>query len=187
MFAAFEYFKTSLPGEWDVGEAEQGILTNNTGINALLRVFSDVLEYVIDETGMHPKQLEASSIVEMCKPMFSAIVDFYKSLSPELRDEIKHQYGGKGVTKHWRYFQYAIRKKYPGFNPPGLDQWWADNSKQYNEEAKDKLKKISDVVRNGYGISCRKKIGHSHMLLMSIYINVLKSSLLRKGAKQVLD
>lgn len=157
----FEFFRDALPDEWESGEEGQGILTNNTGINALLRIFSDVLEYVVNETGIQPRQKAPKDLLAQCRPMFSAVVEFYKNMTPEIRDEIKHQYGGKGVVKHWRYFQKAIKDEYPGFSPAGLDEWWADNSKQHNEETQRMLEEIATQVarwvwdflsEKGYGI-----------------------------------
>ena len=146
LHACFRYFRNSLPDEWESGEAGQGILTNNTGINALLRIFSDVLEYVVGETGIQPRKMAPNDVLDQCRPMFSAVVTFYENLSPDMRDEIKHQYGGKGVVKHWRYLQKAIKDKYSGFSPTGLDQWWADNSKQHNDETREMLAQITKQV-----------------------------------------
>lgn len=147
LYAAFGYLKNQLPEEWEQGEADTGILTNNTGINALLRIFSDILCFLEkQQLIVSAKSENTSSLINKAKPLFDAIVEFYKKISPQLRSEIKTQYGGSGPVQHWRYLQKAIHESVHEFNPEGFDEWWADNSKQYNDESKQKLDMIEYAV-----------------------------------------
>lgn len=146
LIECFNYFRDSLPDEWEAGEGGQGVLTNNTGVNALLRILSDVLDHVARETDIQPRQMSAEAVFEYCRPMLGSIVRFYKTMSPETREEIKNQYGGKGVIKHWRYFQRAIKQDYKSFSPSGLDEWWANNSKEHNDETRAMLEEITAQV-----------------------------------------
>lgn len=147
LYAAFDYLKSKLPEEWEQGEGNAGILTNNSGINALLRIFSDILCF------LEKQQLIASvknenvlTLIEKAQPLFDAVVKFYKTIDPQLRSEIKTQYGGNGPVQHWRYLQKAIHESVKEFDPEGFEAWWADNSKQYNEEAERKLETIEKIV-----------------------------------------
>lgn len=140
---AFGYLRERLSEEWDRGEDDQGLLTNNTGIQALLRVFSDMIDFCEKQNGLNPKLEASEAIVRNIQPLLDAVIDFYVEMSPELRNEIKTQYGTNGPTQHWRYLQKAVHDRYEEFAPDGFDVWWADNSKQYNGAALDMLEAIS--------------------------------------------
>lgn len=144
---AFNYFKDALSKEWELGEQSGGILTNNTGIYSLLRIFSDTIDFFFSKELLSPKSDTAEKLVCTCEPFFKAIVNFYTNLDPELKIEIKKQYGGKGPIQHWRYLQKAIHDRYEEFSPEGFDDWWADNSKQYNDASIEKLNLIVDQTK----------------------------------------
>ena len=150
--AAFNYLKEKLPEEWNRGEEDQGLLTNNTGIQALLRVFSDMIEFSEGQGGFVAKNTSPEEIVHAIEPLLDAIVSFYSEMSAGLRSEIKTQYGSNGPMQHWRYLQKAIHDRYIEFTPEGFEAWWADNSKQYNNASLAMLDAISvevvDRVRN---------------------------------------
>lgn len=144
--AAFDYLKTRLTEEWNRGEEDQGLLTNNTGIQALLRVFSDMIEFSEEQGGFTAKNASPDFIVQRIAPLLDAIVSFYSDMTPELRSEIKTQYGSNGPMQHWRYLQKAIHDQYKEFTPDGYEAWWADNSKQYNDVSLAMLDSISVEV-----------------------------------------
>lgn len=144
----FGYVSKELKQEWDLGKEAQGILSINTGVYALLHVSSDIVQYVNDQGIANPRTLNAKALTEQCRPFLEVIVDFYRNISPELRNEIKRQYGDKGSTNHWRYLQKAIHDHFNDFNPSGLSNWWADNSKEYNGVSRAMLSEISYRVKS---------------------------------------
>lgn len=147
LYAALGFLKTELPTEWEQGEADAGILTNNSGIDALLRVLSDILSFLSEQGIVHPARSEpADALVEKAKALLEPIVAFYKNIDLQLRNEIKTQYGGSGPVQHWRYLQKAIHESIPEFKPTGFDNWWADNSKQHNETSSEKLAFIRNTI-----------------------------------------
>lgn len=156
---AFKHFQDSLPEEWNRGEDNQGILTNNVGVQAFLRIFSDIVEYLSDEKVISTQNDDIKSIISKCTPYFDSIVDFYKAMDSETRAEIKRQLGGNGPVRHWRYLQKAIINRFSQFKPDGYDEWWADNSKTYNNEASEKLQLIEMAVKDKISGFMKKKNG----------------------------
>lgn len=138
------YFKSELPSEWSKGKASEGILSMNTGIYAIVRIASDILNYSLTQnTNNRPLYMETDAIFQLTEPYLSYIVDFYNNMSENLRREIKNQYGGKGPVKHWRYLQKAIHDQVEDFPvDKSYDIWWLDNSKIYNQDSKSKLEQI---------------------------------------------
>ena len=148
LIASFNYFKEKLPEEWNLGKEAHGILSMNTGIYGLLRIYSDVIDYLVSNKVCNPKTDGPETIISACAAFYDSIVHFYQDIEDDLRQEIKKQYGDSGSTKHWRYFQKAIHDEYPDdFNPEGLNDWWADNSKEFNEISEYLLTAISEAVQ----------------------------------------
>ena len=143
---AFGYFKRALPDEWERGDREQGLLTNNTGIYALLHIFSDVLEFNENKHIASAKLNSPEELLKYSEPFFETIVSFYKTLDSDLRTEIKTQYGTTGSSRHWRFLQKAIHDQFNEFAPPGLEDWWTNNSKQYNSCSKEMINEIESRV-----------------------------------------
>lgn len=144
---SLKYFKDELGDEWALGKEGQGILTINTGVYALLRVMSDIIDHLLKQGLASPKIDNMDSLLIKCESFYTAIVKFYRELGEGLRREIKKKYGDSGSTDHWHYLQKAIHDIYPDFNPDGLEHWWANNSKEYNEIAGSLLALISLRVR----------------------------------------
>lgn len=71
------------------------------------------------------------------------IIDFYKNLTSESKIELKKSYGIAGRTKVWRILQREISKVRSDFHPDGLDKYWKDEDKRYNE---DSFRFIRDIV-----------------------------------------
>ncbi len=144
--ASFVYLNSKLEEEWNHGEEQQGLLTNNSGIQALLRVLSDIIDFLQNQGLFVAKNASLDIIMQNVEPLLDAIVDFYLNMNPELRNEIKTQYGSNGPIQHWRYLQKAIHDRYEDFTPDGYETWWVDNSKQYNEASLNMLDDISTAV-----------------------------------------
>lgn len=148
LFASFKYFKDKLPDEWNLGKEANGLLAMNTGIYALLRIYSDVIDFLTKNGICNPKTEPLEVIMSNCRVFYDYIIRFYQKIDDDLVQEIKTRYGSSGSTKHWRYFQKAIHDENPNdFNPEGFDDWWADNSKEFNDESRDLLTNIEKVVR----------------------------------------
>ncbi len=141
------YIKEELGDEWERGEEDQGLLTNNSGVQALLRILSDLIQFFTDEKrDFDPKHVSPSDILLSIKPLLNEIISFYKEMDDQLRAELKTQYGTNGPTQHWRYLQKAIHDTYNDFSPDGYESWFADNSKQYNDSSQKMLDEISSEI-----------------------------------------
>lgn len=147
LLSSLSYVKNKLRDEWQLGKEAQGILTTTTGMYALLRTFSDIVDYLISKGLANPKSDSVDILVDNCSTFFDAIVDFYKTIPENLRQEIKKLYGDSGATNHWRRLQKHLHDRLPGFDPPGLDDWWADNSKAFNERSSFLLNAIVESIK----------------------------------------
>lgn len=137
------YLKEFLSDEWNKGEADNGILTINIGIYSIIRIISDIVDHLISVDGKNPKKIKTANFVEDMKYYLDPLIDFYNSISMEERTKIKSSYGGGGQTKYWRTLQKAIHDTRPEFTPSGMEEWWLNNAKTFNDES---FKKIREIV-----------------------------------------
>ncbi|WEV63477.1 DGQHR domain-containing protein [Bifidobacterium sp. ESL0732] len=140
------FFAEQLPEEWERGKSNEGLLAMNSGIFALIRISSDVLKIISDRDGSMPLYQKTSVLLERCSPYFKYIVDFYNTMTPQNRQEIKQQYGGNGPIKHWRYLQKAIFDKCPQLTTVEYQEWWEKNSKEYNANSQQYISEISKSI-----------------------------------------
>ena len=109
------------------------------------------------------------------------VIEFYKTIDPDLRIEIKKKYGSSAPVFHWRYLQKAIHDKIPDFLPQDFEAWWADNSKQYNEDSELKLREIRDaIVDSVHGFLETKGIELPYGLSIDLGKNLVEINARRK-------
>lgn len=137
------YFKNYLPEEWNKGESDNGILTINIGIYSIIRIISDIIDHLVSSDGKNPKKVKTSNLVNDMKYYLDPLVDFYNNISVEERTKIKSSYGGSAQTKYWRTLQKAIHDVRPEFTPDGMEAWWLNNAKIFNDESFKLIREIA--------------------------------------------
>lgn len=131
-----------MPDEWNKGEQEDGLLVTNGQIESVIRIFSDIADHLAKTTKLQIKALTALEIFNESEYYLAPVVDFYKNLSYEERQELRKSYGVAGRTRIWRTLQKRINAVRPDFQPEGLEKYWKDEDKRYNEES---FKIIRDI------------------------------------------
>ena len=142
---AFAYLHGQLSREWDMGKS--GVVLINNSIQAIIMLLYDFALLVKDTKGLNPLNTKALALIDAEKPYLDALVSYITSMSPEERESVKKSYGSTGPIKVWRTYQKEIRDRCPDFQPLGLDEWWRDNGKQHNEEARQFLDEIYHTVK----------------------------------------
>lgn len=142
LIKCFTHIKTYLPEEWAKGDAGDGFLTINGNIESLLRIFSDIVDHLVKSKGINPKSDTVDNIVNELTYYLDPLIDYYRNLSTDAKLEIKKSYGIGGRTKVWRTLQREINKQRTDFIPEGLDKYWKDEDKRFNEES---FKFIRDI------------------------------------------
>lgn len=139
----FRYIKDNLEEEWNKGENDEGILTINRGIQAVIRVANDIINHLIKNSEISPKVHKVEKVVEPMKYYIDPLIDFIQSITAEKRKELKSTFGGGADTKYWRMFQKAIADERDDFKPEGLEEYWLNQAKVFNNESLDLLRDIS--------------------------------------------
>ena len=159
------YLKENLEEEWEKGDKEAGILTINTGIYAVIRVISDIVDHLISSQSINPKAMKTDELINEVKYYLDPIINFYKNISIEDRTSIKKTYGGGAPTKYWRILQKAINSERHDFNPSGMEEWWLNNAKIFNEESVKLVREIALHLSEIFEKQLKSKYGGNWIIM----------------------
>lgn len=163
--SCLEYIKENLKDEWKKGEDNLGILTINTGINSIIRIINDVLDHLILTQGINPKIESIEELVDKMKYYLDPVIDFYNNISSEDRVSIKKTYGGAAPTKYWRTLQKSIHGVRLEFNPDGMEEWWLNNTKVFNDESFKFIREIEFHLKKMFAKGLEDKHGPNWLVV----------------------
>lgn len=145
---SFEYLKDNLKEEW---ESEDSILIINKGIFAIIKLLSDVVDFLLKDNRIKENS-SPNQIFDETKNYLDPIISFYKNITPDKRIELKTSYGIGGDTKYWRTLQNVVRDTHNEFNPIGLDEFLLKEKKEFNTEAFEIIREIETFFNRDFKI-----------------------------------
>jgi DNA sulfur modification protein DndB len=143
----FLYVREGLESQWTLGSAEGGFVFINNGIEALLRVISDVVDHVVAEEELDLLDWDPEDVFDACIHYVDPLLEYLADLEPEDAAEYKGQYGSGAATRYWRRFQEAIREERPAFNPPGLDEYLDNEARAFNAESSQMVQELEAFLK----------------------------------------
>ena len=142
---SFSYVRESCIEEWELGE--NGVLTINRGIQAVIRIINDIVNLCIEQNKINVLKDELSRKMEEIYFYLEPLNEYIRSIDDSDRKELKSFLGGGGDNQFWRRFQKVIAEKLEDFNPPGLKEFIENETKQYNEDARNYILALDKQVR----------------------------------------
>lgn len=173
--ACFKVIKTNCETEWLLGE--QGILTINRGIQAVIRIIDDIVIHLINQKKISPKLQSIESMVDEVEYYLEPLMSYINSIDDGSRKELKGFLGGGADNKFWRSFQKVIAEKREDFEPEGLREYIENETKQYNSESREYLSYIEERVKEVISQALNSYYGDKWMikgLPKTIYKNAEK-------------
>ena len=143
-----KYVKSYTENEWEKGDEESGILTINRGIQALIRTLNDVVNLLVEFKEISPKSENIEAIFENIKYYLDPLIDYINNISLEERKGLRGYFGGGADTRFWRAFQKAIADARSDFKPDGLERYWQEQAKTFNEDSIKCLRQIENNLKN---------------------------------------
>lgn len=176
----FFYLRESLQDEWEKGESYDGFVFINAGIESFIRLFSDIVDHLIESNKIVSKKDKTTKIVEELKYYIDPVIAKFKSLSSDEKYEYKKSYGVAGKTSYWRNIQEIVAEARNDFNPEGLSKYLEDSEKKYNEESFRMIRDIETKLKDDFKIELQKVYGANWFKLgvpQQVYLdaNSLKS------------
>lgn len=136
----FKYLRDELPEQWDLGNAELGVVFTNTGIQSVLRLLSDVLDHLVTVDEVNALDTPADDLTEFVAIYFDPALKFLHGLTPVKIRELKKRYGSGGYVPFWRQLQRAVHEEFAEFDPPDMLEW-------FEEQSRDRIEASSNIVR----------------------------------------
>ena len=150
--------------EWQRGDRDNGMLTMNRGIQAVIRVIDDIVNVLIEKGLILPKEQTIDDIFGRIQYYLKPLTDYINNLTAEQRKDLRGFFGGGADTRFWRAYQKAIADARPDFKPEGLDEFWQNENKAYNEETKKMLYEIEEKVKNIISVRLDEYFGDSWLV-----------------------
>jgi DNA sulfur modification protein DndB len=145
---AFHYLVEWLPRQAQLGNSEGGFVFINVGIEAILRILSDIVDHLIAEEGIDPLKASAGDLVDACQYYLDPLIEHLDGLSAEQGAEYRKSYGTGGRATYYRNLQLAIRDERPDFTAPGLDDYLRRADKDVINTAREIVGEIEVLMRD---------------------------------------
>lgn len=144
---AFRYLSEGLPTQWSLGSAEGGFVFMNNGVEAFLRLLSDIVDQTIEGDEVDPLKSPTEDVMGACKYFLDPLIDHLDGLDPEEGAEYRKLYGSGAGLRYYRRLQQAVREARPKFNPQGLDEWLKAQDKKFNDEARQIVSEVEQLLK----------------------------------------
>jgi DNA sulfur modification protein DndB len=144
---AFRYLSAGLPAQSSLGSSDGGFVFMNNGVEAYLRLLSDIVDHVKTHDSVDPLKSSAEDVIGACHYFLDPLIDHLEDLSPDEGEEYRKLYGSGAGLKYYRKLQQAVCDARPEFNPAGLDEWLKAQDKQFNNNAREIVGDIEDLFK----------------------------------------
>ncbi len=141
------YIRDKSLSEWDKGDRDNGMLTMNRGIQAVIRVINDIVNMLVEKGIISPKTQDINDMFSLIEYYLKPLTEYLNALTPEHRKNLRGYFGGGADTRFWRAYQKAIADSRPDFNPEGLNEYWQNESKEYNDDTRTMLKELESRIK----------------------------------------
>jgi DNA sulfur modification protein DndB len=183
LFAAFQFSQDRMPDEWRKRSDEGAILSVNFGVTAYIWVINDLLLHLVRQRKVSTLSDEPAHMLKEMEYYLDGLVEYMGALSFEERLGLKTKYGSGGDTRLWRCFQKGISDYRPDFQPAGMEEYWKNQSKQFNLDTYEKIgelesflrTEVRDILQIGYGSAWLKK-GIPATLFEKLYADAAKKN-----------
>lgn len=143
----FRYLSEGLPTQWSLGGSEGGFVFMNNGVEAFLRLLSDIVDHLVDHDDLKPLTVATEDLLDSCKYYLDPLIDHLNALSPEEAASYRRMYGSGGGSTFHRRLQCAVREVRHNFDPPGLQEWIEAQDKQFNLDAAEIIKSLEAFLK----------------------------------------
>lgn len=143
--------------EWSLGE--QGILTINRGIQAVIRIINDIVILLQAQEKLYPQKQNLDTMIAETEYYLEPLMAYVNNIDDTQRKELRGFLGGGGDNKFWRNFQKVIFESRSDFKPVGLSEYIENETKQYNTVSNDYLMTIEGFLRELIVTSLKTHLG----------------------------
>ena len=155
----FQYLREELTTQWSLANAEGGFLFINNGIESLIRIFSDIVDHLVQHEEINPRDYGPDDLFEWSQAYLDPLILFLSQLSFDEGVEFRRQYGTARRTGYWRQLQIVIRNEFSEFNPGGLEEFLKEEEKQFNTVSFTMVRDIEQLLKRDIREKLESKYG----------------------------
>jgi DNA sulfur modification protein DndB len=144
---AFLYLSECLPAQFSLGSSDGGFVFMNNGVEAYLRLLSDIVDHVKEHDNVDPLTSSTVEIIGVCLYFLDPLIEHLEGLKPDQGEEYRKLYGAGAGLRYYHKLQQAVRNARPEFNPAGLDEWLKTQDKQSNNRAREIVSDIESLFK----------------------------------------
>ncbi|EOI7559910.1 DGQHR domain-containing protein [Enterococcus faecalis] len=143
------YIKNNVE-EWDTSDLSNRFVVINPGIYSLIRVIDDVINYYTEVENQEILDLTQEGLMYYIQSFLDSIVNFFDNVTEEAKNRLKSMYGGKRDIFYWRTLQLSISNEIIGFRPDGMEKYWRDNDKRFNDESYNMIRETEKFLNTDF-------------------------------------
>lgn len=155
----FHRLREDLPKQWGLGRADGGIVFINTGVEAVLRILSDMVDHIVFANGITPTKESANTLFNAIDPLLQHMTSYLDSLTLEDVNALRKRYGSGGPTRFWRDLQVQLNSADADFNPDGLAEYLEDQERQLGSKSYDIITELELSMRKDIRRRLEDKFG----------------------------
>ena len=171
-----QYFQTNCNAEWEREDGD-GIIVINRSIFGLIKILDDIVNMLLHKGMLFPHEQSADDMMQLVSYYISPLVDYFNKLSLDSKKELKSYMGEGGNTRFWRTFQKVINEKRKDFYPEGMEDYWLNESKTYNQVSYEYIVAISKKLKNIIQDNLEKEFGGEWLekgIPIDVYRKIIK-------------
>jgi hypothetical protein len=116
-------------------------------VEAYIRLFGELSGFVQRDTGMDPRELSVSDLVEQVSTYLGPVLDFVSSATDEqFESNFKVAFGSGGVPAYFYRLAVLVRENAPTFGPEGLDDFLRQTADERRLRADEQIREIQTRV-----------------------------------------
>ena len=152
---SFNYIKECIPEIWNELD---NILLINKGIYAFIKLQSDIVDLLISNSTLKPKD-HAKKYFEESKTYLDPAINFIQEMDEDTKETLRKAYGTGGYIKYWRTLQIAVSKVHEDFHASGLAEYIKKEAREYNTRAFQFIRDIETYFKADFKEKLEDKFG----------------------------
>ena len=157
----FQRLENANPKQWEAGS--EGYLCTNVALQAYLRLFGTLVDYMESNKAISARELETDELVaEIDEYLDPVLTRVGEASANQMEKQFKVQYGYGGPREYFYRLCAMIHDVFPDFAPEGLDEWSLEQSEDKIREADNKLKELNIRVQKTIFDLFKREFGEAY-------------------------
>jgi DGQHR domain-containing protein len=132
---------------WDKAAGDGGGLAMNDGVVTCIGVLRSVCKHLEADGSLRLLQQNDERVASLTAPFGEALGEYFRRMTEPERKAFRDLRGNQGLATRLRRAQEALRLAFPGFDPPGLDDFLEGERTQANARARVALENIERMLQ----------------------------------------